>query len=268
MNQEYVFLTFGAPTTNFHLRALQLSNEARTLQFFTQIHAFTENDLKNDANFWEKHKYFMERSTRGYGFWLWKPYLIQRTLNEYSENDIIIYADAGCTINHKGMEKLYEYKKKLEENTFGMIVFELKDLPEIQFTKSIVLDALVPLSQRMTNQMMATIVMIRNTKYTRDFTSLWYDLACNYNLINDTIRDEDEMFIEHRHDQSIFSALVKQAIEDKISPSPLIIPDETFFYPNWEDGDNYPFWATRIRNQESGIRNHFSRTLPFLSQDS
>lgn len=32
---------------------------------------------------------------RGFGLWLWKPYLIKKTALEANENDIIFYCDSG-----------------------------------------------------------------------------------------------------------------------------------------------------------------------------
>ena len=45
-----------------------------------------------------------------------------------------------------------------------------------------------------------------------------------------------------RFDQSIFSCLAKKY---EIT----LIPDETYFYPNWSaSGSDYPIWAMRRRN--------------------
>ena len=40
------------------------------------------------------HKEIFDNS-RGNGLWLWKPYLIQRTLRECSDGDVVFYADSG-----------------------------------------------------------------------------------------------------------------------------------------------------------------------------
>lgn len=36
---------------------------------------------------------------RGAGYWIWKFYIIKQQLINISNNDILIYIDAGCTIN-------------------------------------------------------------------------------------------------------------------------------------------------------------------------
>lgn len=58
--------------------------------------------------------------------------------------------------------------------------------------------------------------------------------------------NEDERFIENRHDGSVLSCLSDTR---KIE----VLPDVTFIHPPWSrDGDGYPFWATRKR---SGLPN-------------
>lgn len=47
---------------------------------------------------------------------------------------------------------------------------------------------------------------------TRNLVNTWYDIACNYHMIDDTpsIGKNLDCFIEHRHDQSILSLLAKK----------------------------------------------------------
>jgi hypothetical protein len=44
-----------------------------------------------------------------------------------------------------------------------------------------------------------------------NFIKDWYKLACNYHLIDDSLSKEEnhQYFKDHRHDQSIFSLLLK-----------------------------------------------------------
>jgi hypothetical protein len=62
-----------------------------------------------------------------------------------------------------------------------------------------------------------------------------------YHLFDDTpsAAPNDPDFIEHRHDQSVFSLLRKQA-------GTLVLPDETWF-KDWEDGRDVPIHARRFR---------------------
>jgi hypothetical protein len=102
-------------------------------------------------------------------------------------------------------------------------------LHELDFTRPEQLDS---------NQIMATIIIIKNTNKTQQFINTWYETMRknNYSMCDDTpsIVSNHNKFIDHRHDQSVFSVLVKK---NKIQ----YIPDETFNNPK------SPIQATRIK---------------------
>jgi hypothetical protein len=47
------------------------------------------------------------REQRGGGYWIWKPYIIKKHLDKINDNDILIYMDAGCSININGKKIIY-----------------------------------------------------------------------------------------------------------------------------------------------------------------
>ena len=59
------------------------------------------------------------------------------------------------------------------------------------------------------------IILIKNNR-TTEFIKEWYSIMCNYHLIDDTPSElkNDASFIEHRHDQSVFSLLIKTKYPD------------------------------------------------------
>lgn len=243
------FISFGGPTANFHKRVYTICGEAIESKWFDEVKTFTDLDLKLDDDFWHKHGNFLETNTRGYGYWLWKPYIIYKTLMKMQTDDFLVYADAGCSINIEGFARFQEYMGMLEKSSFGLICFQLNGCREIQYTKREVLHYFdLPDNWIQSDQIMGTVIMIKKTSYTMALVEEWYNTASLYNLINDSKCMEDSTFIDHRHDQSIFSMVVKK-YQDNIPylPTPIVIPDETFFHPNWKNGQNYPFWATRIK---------------------
>ena len=38
----------------------------------------TDEHLKIDKLFWENHGKIIENNSRGYGYWLWKPYIVKK----------------------------------------------------------------------------------------------------------------------------------------------------------------------------------------------
>lgn len=61
---------------------------------------------------------------RGGGYWIWKTEIIEKRLNEINENDILIYLDAGCSINIHGKKRFDEYIKMISESNKGIISFQ------------------------------------------------------------------------------------------------------------------------------------------------
>ena len=284
-----VFMTFGGPTEGYHRRVHTLCQQARQFPMFTHIHGFTETDLQADEVFWKQHGAFIEANPRGYGYWLWKSYLILRTLSQLQENDVLLYVDAGCTLNVEGLPQMEEYMNLVRQNFFGMVAFQLDSNCSIgKYTKRAVLDWFHEKNAALgtesgtelgtelgtgsgtgrtnslersgrewfndaieqSGQYIGGVVLLKKTSFTMQFMEKWYHMshASNYTWLNDTkIGEENPMFIDHRHDQSIYTLLIKTFEANHELPPIVTLPDETFFYPDWTHGRPYPIWATRIR---------------------
>ena len=237
------FLTFGGPNKNYHDRVSNLCTEAAKLNFFSEIIGLTDNDLKSDEKFWRKHCHFIDNNLKGYGFWIWKPYIIQKYLQAMDSNDILIYMDAGCSINTRGKKRLREYIDIINNQTeHGILSFQMNHLEEIKYTKRKLFEHFkTDIQDIQSGQCMATVIIVKKTLQSMKIINEWYDVASIPHLLNDDIGIEDYRFTSHRHDQSIYSLLVKKYGSIKI-------PDETYFAPDWKTGVQFPFWATRIRN--------------------
>jgi hypothetical protein len=246
MNQQRVFITFGGPTENYQKRSKILEEQARKSNFFTCAIGLTDEYLKSKPIFWRKHGDFLEQNTRGYGFWLWKPYIIKMFLDAVNDGDILVYADAGCEINVQGSQRYQEYLNLLNNNVEGkgVLSFQLNHL-EIRFTKKQVLDRYNVSKEKMySGQNMATVILLKKNEHSKNLVDEWYQMAEKYENICDISTSETvySEFVDHRHDQSLFSLVVKK--HGSIS-----LPDETFFSPNWSKGIKFPFLAKRNRNE-------------------
>lgn len=241
---KHVFMTFGGPTENYHRSMIRICNEAQRVGVFDDIRGYSEESLNQDQLFWSNHGSFIEQNSRGYGYWLWKPYLINRELERLQENDILVYCDAGCRINPGGKTRLLEYVDMLnvDPSSYGIVSFQL-EYKEKQYTKQSVLEYFgVSEEDRNQKQCMATVVIIRKTAHSSRIINLWFKTCQKHYLINDDRKEyENREFVDHRHDQSILSVIVNKEGSIKLS-------DETWFHPNWDkDGANYPFWAMRLK---------------------
>lgn len=179
---------------------------------------------------------------KGGGYWLWKPHFIKRALNDIRENDILIYCDAGCMINPRAKERFDEYIEMLLDAETGTLGFELS-FKEYEYTKKEVFEHFrSPLEIISSNQLMATVILFKKCAHTTMLVDKWHDVATkNTSLFTDEKVDlQLEGFIDHRHDQSIFSVIRKTFGANTI-------PDETYFLDFIEKGRNFPIWATRFR---------------------
>ena len=102
------FITFGAGGQNYKDACSRLTHQASQMNVFDTIIAFSENDLKDDNEFWSKHSDFIVKNKRGYGNWLWKPYLIKKQMDKMKDGDILLYLDAGCELDIKKRDRMIE----------------------------------------------------------------------------------------------------------------------------------------------------------------
>jgi len=236
------FTTFGNKIYNNSLK--RIYNQAKNYGIFDNILVLNDKDLKNRCPiFWNKHKEFISNNPRGYGYWLWKSFVILKTLESIEENDILVYTDAGCTLNINGLNRMNEYFDIVKQSKHGILSFELPFF-EKQYTKMDLFQHMNLNTNEFLNskQLLAGIIIFRKCEQTIKLVNEWYEICCNYHLIDDSpsILPNDSSFIEHRHDMSVFSLLAKKYGTE-------ILADETYFNNFNADGINYPIWATRLK---------------------
>lgn len=210
--QKIWAMSFGGGSKNYHEAAFRLRNELSTSNAFHEIVIFTDNELKKDDTFWKEHGDFIEKNNRGYGYWIWKPYLIKKTMEKMNDNDILIYLDSGCEVinDTNTNQNILNIVDKCD--AYHMLYTSTGHNERIH-TKTDLLEYMKMNNEDIKNsiQNQATmVILIKNTK-TIDFVNEWYNVSCNYHLIDDSssVLPNDPLFIDHRHDQSIFSLLTK-----------------------------------------------------------
>lgn len=221
----------------------RIKQEAINLNLFNNIFAWNENDL--DIDFVEKHMDFITKNKRGYGYWIWKPQIILQALKKTPKGSVLVYCDAGCSLNTLGINRLKEYCEMVKNHPSGILSFKLSHI-EKTWTKMDLMHYFNYLKQEELSsyQVAATAIIIHNTDAVYKFFYKWLDTCVidNYRYIDDSpsIIPNTEFFIEHRHDQSIFSILCKQN-------QCLIIPDETYWENAWDKNSHYPIHARRFK---------------------
>jgi len=219
------FITFGAGGQNYKDACSRLTHQASQMNVFDTIIAFSENDLKDDNEFWSKHSDFIVKNKRGYGNWLWKPYLIKKQMDKMKDGDILLYLDAGCELDIKKRDRMIECFSIVEKDL--IIGTTLKNHLEKHWTKMdlfIELD-LVADTYLNSKQRQGGVNMFYVCGDVRKLVDEWYTISSIYNLLDfskgNNINDPE--FKEHRNDQSIFSLLTKKYnIFSEVSLSPVV----------------------------------------------
>lgn len=235
LNMKIHLVTYG--DAKYALIKDYFISTAIASSFFDEIHSFSDLDI--DPVFY-KDVYTPLKWCRGGGYWIWKPYFIKRVMDMLNNDDILIYCDSGSMINSDGRKRFLEYIEMLKCSKNGSINFEL-EWKEFQYTKQEVFDYFRA-SQQIINsrQIMATVLLFRKCLYTSNLVNTWYDLACKHPFLFTDQKKVTQVdgFIDHRHDQSIFSVIRKKhGVET--------IPNETTYGPFIKDANLFPFWVTQ-----------------------
>jgi hypothetical protein len=207
------FISFGAGNKDFrgpqdYTGAVKrISQQASLLHIFDSVKGYTEDDLI-ETEYWEQHKDFIHKTNRGFGYMIWKSYFILKNLETMNENDMLLYADCGCEIDITKKNKIIEMINKKNDilcSTAGI---------EKRWTKRdlfIYLDVDHP-HVTDTLQFENTSILFRKCEKTLQLVKEWYQTGCKYNLSDDSPSKSVNYpeFEEHRHDQSIFSLLMKK----------------------------------------------------------
>ncbi len=233
-------ITYG--DQKFENSKKRICNEAKNTGWFDSITSYGPNDLDNE--FKEKFKNILKNSRIG-GYGIWRPYIIKKKLDEINDNDILIYLDAGCTINKKGKDRFFEYIELLKNSDKGIISFQMSHIEKKWTTKEIFNYFNVDLNSEIANtgQILDGILIMKKNNNLIKINDIWFKVVYDNPLLftDHYNKLQADFFKDNRHEQSILSVI------RKIYGS-IIFEDETWFVPfGNKESFKYPFWATRIR---------------------
>jgi hypothetical protein len=196
-----------------------------------------------EPEFYQKHQEILSQK-RGVGYWLWKPYLILKTLNMMPENDILLYVDR-TGIFREGIYKTLALAKDHDitlspiHNNRGYI-------------KKIVIDKMLNGDDSILDkpQIQANFLLLRNTPKTRKFIEKWLKYCKDFGLINDVpSKNEYPDFVDHRHDQAILTAIYYQR------------PKEYNLLRQWPEISNSVFFTRRSKSDCGLLSQTFDKEL-------
>lgn len=165
-----------------------------------------------DENFRNKNREILQND-KGGGYYLWKPYILNKAIKSMDKDDYLVYTDAG-SIFVNPIQNLIACMKR--ENTDIMVFSLEKEMLERKYTKR---DAFILMdcnSNQFANtpQTIGGYVILKKTAFVEQFLKEDLQYAQDIRIIsdNENVLQQDNYadFITHRHDQSIWSLMVKK----------------------------------------------------------
>jgi len=228
----------------FEKAKIRLLNQAKDFYSFKTIGGYGPEDLPIDFT---KQFNNILNMPRGAGYWIWRPILLKKKLDEMNENEFLIYLDAGCHLNKHGMNRFKEYIDLLDKSEYGILSFQLSHLEKCWTTKEIFNYFNINPESEIGNsgQYVGGVLVLKKNKHLMDLLDLMIKSIYDFPMMftdhyNNQLQHKE--FKENRHDQSVISIL------RKLYGSVVINKDESYFVPFGEgESLKYPFWATRSR---------------------
>jgi hypothetical protein len=227
----------------------RFERQANECPFIDQCIVVSDDGNTLYDSFYKEFGDFVKLNPRGYGFWIWKPYIILSYIKKLSHGDVLLYCDIGCELSMAGHKKFDAYIELIEEKEI-LAFSTLNRQPEYFWCKKELLEFFnLPNFLIEQEQVAATFFMIKVSDFSSSFVSQWLEIAKsnNFNYINDQCADgQAPEFIEHRHDQSIFSLLIKKygisIIRERSYFPPILYYKNSWVY-------RYPIHALRSKTK-------------------
>lgn len=164
------------------------------------------------------------------GYWIWKPYLILKTLQKYPDA-VVVYTDAGCTLN-ANMQEWSRWFDLMQDNDLLVThyrrdgdygwehVFGTKSIAIETWTRKMVMDYFDGLFRHQQwhqkEKLLAGFMMCKIGA--KPLLQEWLNLMLLHPEFLVDMPEEKEQypsFITHRHDQSLLTAFVYYYQEKK-----------------------------------------------------
>lgn len=233
-----IFIAYG--DAMFASTLSRLKREAKALHIFDNVITYSEKDLAGEI-----HTFVSEHNQRG-GYWIWKPYLILKTLQKYP-NAIVVYTDAGCSLNFN-MQEWNRWFDLMRENDLLVThyrcdvdygwkqAFGTSSVAIETWTRKMVMDYFDGLFRHQQwhqmEKLWAGFMIVRAGAM--PLMQEWLNLMLLHPEFLVDVQEEKEQypsFITHRHDQSLLTALVYY-YQEKRNLRIVLLPETAESNPN------------------------------------
>lgn len=152
-----------------------------------------------DHGYYDYYKHILNQP-RGAGYWLWKPYIIEKELSSMKDGDFLIYTDAGVEIIND-LSILTKLNKDI-------LLFRNMYIHE-QWCKMDAMYNITGWRSMPIKQCQASAMVFRACEASRKFVLQWLAWCEVSNYIDDSpsIMANHPEFKEHRHDQAVLTCI-------------------------------------------------------------
>jgi hypothetical protein len=211
MTPRIHFVSFATPS--FRPRQWLLERSAKWLGMADVIHSWSPTRLAADG-FTSRHADLFPGS-KGFGWYAWKPYIIQQALRAADDGDLIVYQDCGrrdpILIRHH-LSFWQDYLNEYQQHCVPGVLIPWWG-PNRLWTKQQTLTILNMDEPRFRDcpQVQASWSVWRKCPQSIEFIKEWTELCSRRRLVSGDldrgIENETNGFIEHRWDQSLLTLL-------------------------------------------------------------
>lgn len=221
MGKKWILVTANVGDGRFYGASMRLQHQAHVSGLFTESICITNADLK--YVFPEMFAWYSDdqlQGSKGYGWYAWKCGIPSYIFDKYPGEDIgIMYLDAGCELNINFITKYFLKHWMVKAERVGCVGFSIHT-PENLYSKSLLLSKFYSTSNFFPSEQFQSGSWLLTGKIGRSISKDWRRIAAEDPLMtNDNLGEEVADFIAHRHDQSIFSLVLKSY---KISPERMV----------------------------------------------
>lgn len=237
------FITYG--DSNYENAKKRICNQAKKVNEFDEIIPYGREHLSKELKASK-----IINIKRGGGLWSWKPDIILSTIENAQIGDIIIYCDAGCSL-YKSNEWTKIWNTLKHYDIIAQRIFQ----KNISWTRKEIIDYFRCNGKYwLYNFQYQATIILKVTEFTRDFIKEWRDIMIEHpefvmDVPKQKIKEQLPGFIENRHDQAVYSALLYKYLNN--------VNFKNKIFTQWEHVEDYdPFFkqairATRLRHGEN-----------------
>lgn len=251
---NWVFVTAGVGSKNFEQAANRLAKDVKAFNIFKEIICITNANIFEIVPKLKSSYTSIElEQTQGFGYYSWKSSIAESVMaGKFGKFDGMMFLDAGCEVlpSFLNIGKLLQYMN--DATIYGATGFAIAT-PECQFTKSELFDCFPDWPRDDYSPQFQSGSWFLASEVGREIARKWNRIVWEKksNVSDDVSKfGERKDFIVHRHDQSVFSLVLK---EFGIQAHLHSIPGQPSNIFRFLIAIKHPFWWSRNRSGKSII---------------